>query len=369
MKNTYTLLALTLLLTHAPLHSPAAAQTRRAPLNAGAQSQAPRGQSATPQRGAAFDFPGQVLQHKGQLPYSIRKVLGDSDQHFGATEPNTAEGHRYFSLNSLGRADLSPEQVMRAVARDLNVVFPINARGTCGQRVEVGNEFVLSLKLGGHEFRQNPVVVTDKSPYYFTVATRPGHTFKGKLTHGFVKDGAGELWMFQDGTGVAGQESVALIETNYDAAKVMWREMADRVRRLMSEVSLDGGDEEGPEPGLADVSRVVLVNGYVNTRIQVRCGDTVGIRASGYVTFGAFAGRGGPEGIAFNNEYNYFKDMLHGCLIGRVSRADNGGWRYVGRGGQIVAEEAGVLEFDVNDNDPGNNVDAFTVVVVVRRAR
>lgn len=362
MKKIGTLFALCLLLTSARAQAAPAAFQRTT-----TQQRAP-----APRR-LDFDFPALVLQGQGRLTFSVRKEFGDSDNLFGAKAPNTAEGHRYFSLNSLGRSGLSPAQVMGAIMKDLNSVFPMEARDMCGMGVEVGNRFNLHIEYKGHEFRPNYVEVTDKTPYYFTVATLPdNHTFKGELTHGIFRDSTGELWMFQDGMGVSGQESVGQIIANDAAAFVLWKIMAGKVKDLMAEMSLqrpNDPDREDPRGSNADVSQAFLVNSYVNTGIQVKCGDMVTIRASGRVTFGDFAGSGGPEGIIFNTDYNYFPDLLHGCLIGRLSMPGSGGWGYVGREYVGKAEQSGVLELDVNDNDPGNNRGAFRVEVTVRRAR
>lgn len=366
MKKIYTLFALSLIL------APAADARVRATYQRTTQRTAPPQRTPAPQSDAGFNFPGQVIQHNGQLPYSIRGVLGDSDHHFGAKTPNTAEGHRYFSLNSLGRSELSPQQVMAAVTKNLDAVFPIKARDLCGLGVEVGNRFDLHIEFRGGEYLSNPVEVKEKTPYYFTVATIPGHTFQGKLTHGIVKDSTGELWMFQDGRGIANQESRGLIEANYAAGVLMWKDMARNIKELMPEINprdTDRPDRDDAEESSASVSKVVLVNSYVNTGIKVKCGDIVTIRASGTVRFGDFAGSGGPEGILFNTDYNYFPDLLHGCLIGRLSRPSNDGWGYIGSGYTGTAEQMGVLELDVNDRDPANNRGAFRVEITVRRAR
>jgi hypothetical protein len=121
-------------------------------------------------------------------------------------------------------------------------------------------------------------------------------------------------------------------------------------------------------PPRSEIKSVFGVNSYVNTRIAIGRGDRITIRATGLVTFGLLAGQGSPQGIPFNPAYNYFVDLPHGCLIGRVRNtgADDE-WAYVGPGTSVVSETSGILELNVNDNDPDNNVGRFRVEVSVCR--
>jgi hypothetical protein len=112
------------------------------------------------------------------------------------------------------------------------------------------------------------------------------------------------------------------------------------------------------------------VRRFVNTRIAVQRGDKITIRATGAINFGFLAGPGGPQGILFNPDYNYFTDLPHGCLIARVrNTGSDDEWGYVGPGVSIVPQVNGVLELDVNDNDPDNNVGQFRVEVTLCRKR
>ena len=117
-------------------------------------------------------------------------------------------------------------------------------------------------------------------------------------------------------------------------------------------------------------SYVFGVNRFVNTRIVIQRGDKLTIRAAGLVSFGFLAGPGGPQGILFNPDYNYFPDLTHGCLIARVRNTGaEDEWAYVGPGVSVISEVPGILELDVNDNDPDNNVGEFRVEVSLCRAR
>lgn len=113
-------------------------------------------------------------------------------------------------------------------------------------------------------------------------------------------------------------------------------------------------------------------NSHVNTGISVNPGDVVTIQASGTVQFGFFAGSGGPEGIFFNPDYNYFFNLLHGQLMGRVRRfgaLEFDDWFPVGESAEIVVQTPGVLEFAVNDNQPGNNAGSFQIDVTVESSQ
>ncbi|MGH7682023.1 MAG: hypothetical protein ACRENN_08560, partial [Candidatus Eiseniibacteriota bacterium] len=96
-------------------------------------------------------------------------------------------------------------------------------------------------------------------------------------------------------------------------------------------------------------------------------GDKISIRASGEVTFGIMAGSGGPEGINFLPSYNYFQNLNHGCLIGRIAQSDDSDdpWSYIGASADFTADRSGLLQFNVNDNDPDNNVGEFAVEITV----
>lgn len=131
-----------------------------------------------------------------------------------------------------------------------------------------------------------------------------------------------------------------------------------------------------------DGAHVFGVNRYVNTGLAVGRGDRIFFRASGSVSFGPNVGSGGPEGITFfflgplpvavDPTFSYFSEIPHGALIGRVTTVGAGGregWFYIGRGGVTTAESPGVLELNVNDTIPGDNVNAFRVDVAICKAK
>jgi hypothetical protein len=111
------------------------------------------------------------------------------------------------------------------------------------------------------------------------------------------------------------------------------------------------------------------VHSYVNTRTVVKRGDKISIKASGKVKFGSWVGWGGPEGIVgVSDSYNFFDNILHGSLIGRIKTANAGNWDdwgYIGKGAETISEVSGVLELNVNDNEPENNEGNFEVEIRV----
>ncbi len=117
---------------------------------------------------------------------------------------------------------------------------------------------------------------------------------------------------------------------------------------------------------------VFQTRSQINTELSVNSGDRISIRASGRIRFGFFAGSGGPRGILFNPRYNYIIDLPHGQLMGRVrtfGMSDIDGWFSVAEGRDIVVETPGVLEFAVNDNNPGDNAGAFRIEVAINPAQ
>lgn len=121
---------------------------------------------------------------------------------------------------------------------------------------------------------------------------------------------------------------------------------------------------------------VFQTNSYISTEISVNPGDRIKIKASGRVGFGLFAGSGGPNGIIIDPTYNYFVNVPHGRLMARFYQPGMGaleGWSPIGVGWDEVREVKlpvpGVLEFLVNDNEPGNNSGEFRIEVTIHPAK
>jgi hypothetical protein len=117
---------------------------------------------------------------------------------------------------------------------------------------------------------------------------------------------------------------------------------------------------------------VFNTNSYINTNLSVNPGDKIRVEASGRVRFGAFVGAGGPRGIIISPQYNYFTDVPHGQLIGRIKQPgaeDLEGWFPIAEGREFVVRSSGVLEFAVNDNRPGDNSGSFRIQVTIEPAK
>ncbi len=119
-------------------------------------------------------------------------------------------------------------------------------------------------------------------------------------------------------------------------------------------------------------TRVFQTNSYITTGISVTSSDRIKIEASGSVRFGMLAGLGTPNGIIINPVYNYFPDVPHGFLMARFRQPGMGdldGWYPIGVGWDQLREvklpSQGILEFLVNDNQPGNNLGAFRIEVTI----
>jgi len=122
---------------------------------------------------------------------------------------------------------------------------------------------------------------------------------------------------------------------------------------------------------------VFLTNSYISTGMSVKPGDRIRIRATGTIIFGRFFARsGGPNGIIFNPRYNYFVDVPHGRLMARFRRPgmrDLDDWFPIGVGWDQVREvqfpSPGILEFLVNDNQPGDNRGNFRIEITTHSGK
>ena len=110
---------------------------------------------------------------------------------------------------------------------------------------------------------------------------------------------------------------------------------------------------------------VARLNTTLNTDVVIERGNRVDFSAEGVISFGFFAGEGGPEGINFGTLYNYFDQYKHGALIGRIG---NGNWFRIGQGGYLVSSSTGLLQLGVNDNKSGDNTGHFTVKITVTKS-
>jgi len=125
---------------------------------------------------------------------------------------------------------------------------------------------------------------------------------------------------------------------------------------------------------LSTLEKIIVfsTNRFVDTGILVKSGDRIRITATGTIRFGLFTPSGGPNGIIFNPVYNYFADVPHGRLMARFRQPgmqDLDGWSPIGEGWDQVREvelpSPGILEFLVNDNQPGDNRGQFRIEVTI----
>lgn len=101
------------------------------------------------------------------------------------------------------------------------------------------------------------------------------------------------------------------------------------------------------------------IDSYTNTTdIIIKKGNKINITASGNVTYGVWAGSGGPEGIDGYTSYNRIEGFRHGSLLFRIG---DGAWEAVGKSKFVIAKNNGVLQFIVNDDDPSNNGGSYIV--------
>jgi hypothetical protein len=104
---------------------------------------------------------------------------------------------------------------------------------------------------------------------------------------------------------------------------------------------------------------IIIVSSYSNhTRVFLKKGDVISVKASGSISLGPFAGSTGPEGIEGFTLYNYVQGFKQGSLLGKIGDGD---WFLVGKRQTITCRESGDLQLVVNDNEPSNNSGYFDV--------
>lgn len=113
--------------------------------------------------------------------------------------------------------------------------------------------------------------------------------------------------------------------------------------------------------------RYERIESYDNpTTINLNVGDKVYFEASGEITLGWLAGKGGVDGINDYTSYCRVKGFRHGSLLYKVG---TGNWDTVTKEKTFVATNSGNLQFIVNDNDPSNNSGQFYVNIKIIRSQ
>lgn len=103
----------------------------------------------------------------------------------------------------------------------------------------------------------------------------------------------------------------------------------------------------------------LAISSSKTTTIYLKKGEKISLTASGSISFGAFAGSGGPNGINGFEIFNLARQYRHGCLL--ASFGSGGSWLFVGTKATLTADVSGYLKLYVNDNDTSNNSGSFIV--------
>jgi hypothetical protein len=96
----------------------------------------------------------------------------------------------------------------------------------------------------------------------------------------------------------------------------------------------------------------------LNTTINVKKGDIIEVRATGYISVGLFAGSSSPAGIDGFTAYNRVSGFKHGALLVSVGGSN---WKGINQDMIFRAEKSGEVTFLVNDAEPQNNRGAYSV--------
>lgn len=96
----------------------------------------------------------------------------------------------------------------------------------------------------------------------------------------------------------------------------------------------------------------------LTTTFEVNQGDIIEMRASGYITVGAFVGSSSPSGIDGFTRYNRISGFKHGALLIRIG---NSKWKSIKQDLIFKAENSGKIKFLVNDAEPKNNRGYYSV--------
>ena len=169
---------------------------------------------------------GNRLINNADVPGSLKEQYGGKESIF-LSAPVSADRHHYLALNLVHCPGTTPYDLKAGVSRDLNRVFPLSSLGHDDNVVRKGAVIVLG-RTG------NPVTVVAVNDHCFVLRAEPGHFLQGTATHGFVRDGSGDLWLFQYGEGPNPaldklREPAYKQLLNYRLADVMWARMATNV--------------------------------------------------------------------------------------------------------------------------------------------
>lgn len=174
-----------------------------------------------------------ITANNGYLPLSVTRILKPSSSKLSVStvyfsrQPSPA-GHHYFAFNYLGE-DLDMAATWRIVTDSFADVFPVSMVVGPSGTVALGNRYELVMAGPHTPSFTFPVVVSSVTAYAFTLTAQPDHWLKGAVTHGIVRDIDGNLWLFEEGSGVP-NELQSLQAVNYDIADAMWSRLATNIK-------------------------------------------------------------------------------------------------------------------------------------------
>ncbi len=111
------------------------------------------------------------------------------------------------------------------------------------------------------------------------------------------------------------------------------------------------------------------ITGLTTSTICVETNDVILVRANGGIIVGQFTGSVGPDGTDSGvfglslDAYDLYPQFPHGALLCKLDAVDE--WRACKSSADFVAQATGCLEFNVNDNEQGNNTGFFEVEIEV----
>ena len=302
-----------------------------------------------------------AITGQGYIKEKIRTAVRDKDAILQVNWPYMAGGPHFCSFYGLGKQNVDPSQYMSIIKTRPDAVVQMLDIDEEAPDVAKGSLY------HPHQLGYKPtLVVTADSPCAFMLQDS-ARVKPGSVTYGAFQDGSGELWIYEESIGPYFTDTHQFVGLHNDQMMTSLMKYYQAILQIYLDIhpAASGGGGGGPCPAKYASNYEVGVNHHVDSAIKVTKGDKISIRASGEVTFGIMAGSGGPEGIDFLPSYNYFENLKHGCLIGRVAASEDDPWSYIGASADFTADRSGELQFNVNDNDPDNNVGEFDVKITV----
>ena len=167
------------------------------------------------------DFAGEV--GGGSLGRCFRDTYGDYDNFWVRGGP--AGGHPYLAINSLGKVPLGAAEAMTILKKSIASVFPYGAIPLDGPAFKVNHRFTVAARSP----ESADMICTRATADQFVFQTLPGRAgLRGSITFGIFKDTCGELWLFQQGRGPAGEGGARSLFDD-ETARDLWEIMADNL--------------------------------------------------------------------------------------------------------------------------------------------